>query len=113
MHEVNEPTNNPNPNPTPKARDLWPSYDSFGNWVSRNCITCRWRYKPFPNTEPPETCNVPTQAFSDLVKDVSVSLDMAKIIYGPRLMATVPLPTPAPYACQSRKDKRGRPESKR
>jgi len=101
-------TNKPSTH-TPPARHLWHTAALFADWVNKNCITCRWRYRPMPTKNPPEPCYIVTKCLTDLIHDDIVSPDVIATIYGPKLCSQHPLPTPAPYRCYSRCDKRGRP----
>lgn len=92
-----------------KARTLWPDILVFERWINRNCKTCRQRYNPNHNAPDRGTCSVASKCLTYCTNDQTVPELVLEIIFGSAYRANVNDHTVAPYTCNSRKDRRGRP----
>jgi len=95
-----------------KARTLWPDLVVFEQWVCRNCINCRWRYRRDPDRPDQETCSITAHCLIYIIKDQLVPRLAVETIFGPMRTPTVDECTTAPWMCNARVDKRGRPQKK-
>jgi len=94
-----------------KARTLWPTISDFEKWCGRNCITCRWRYKPNFERGDNETCRLLSGCLAAYLADEDVPSYIPPLIFHHTTLMAIEKDTTAPHFCASRKDKRGRTKS--
>lgn len=94
-----------------KARILWPTLIDFENWCARNCINCRWRYRPNFGQGQIATCNLLSQCLCAWLADRYIPNDIPDLMFGHCAIQNRTPESIAPHFCASRKDKRGRKKS--
>ena len=95
-----------------KARDVWPDLVTFEDWVNRNCINCRWRYRPNPDRQDRETCSIAAHCLIYHIKDQHIPQLALETVFGEARMLAIASHRLAPWMCNARLDKRGRQKKK-
>ena len=85
------------------ATKLWIDLDHFEDWVTRNCISCRWRYRPNPEWPTNDTCCAARICLLLFVRKQPIPEEIINTIFPPSRRPITPDDAQVPFICGSKR----------